>query len=382
MASTGGASGSATYDAVTAFALKTPGWVQALMLAYTSYGLVLVAPLFGWLWWRARKTGAPERMAAALLVPAGTVAAYLLSELVKAFVHEQRPCRGLPASAIVGTCPAAGDWSFPSNHSTIAAATALGAAFAWRRGAPWLALFAASMGFSRVFVGAHYPHDVLIGLALGAGMALLLQRYAVAPATTVVRRFAGRVPFGLLGVSPQPAAPGQSGFEPTQRPGPGFETPDARPARGTRSGQARGNAGPVREGGPARPVPARGPAARAANGAPVNEASPMHAPGTEAPPARSVDADPRQPRNRAPASGGNVPPAHHRDGTANPPRNPNPGRAGRSQQPRPAGPPARPAGQSPAGQSPEISPGDRPSRRTPGASRPTPPGRRTSRNNG
>ncbi|WP_084145697.1 phosphatase PAP2 family protein [Amycolatopsis jejuensis] len=208
MPSTAGGSGSGTYDAITAFGVAMPGWVQALMLAYTSYGLVLVVPLFAWLWWRARP-GGPERMAAALLVPIGTVLAYGLSELVKAFVHEQRPCRGLPVTAIVGKCPPPGDWSFPSNHSTIAAAAALGAAFAWRRGAPWLAVFAALMGFSRVFVGAHYPHDVLIGLALGAGIACLLQLYALSPATTIVRSLAGRVPFGLLG------APAPRGEQPT-----------------------------------------------------------------------------------------------------------------------------------------------------------------------
>ncbi|MFD2470554.1 phosphatase PAP2 family protein [Amycolatopsis silviterrae] len=406
MPSTDGASGSGTYDAITHFGLAMPGWVQALVLAYTSYGLVLVVPVFAWLWWRARATGSPERMAAALLVPAGTIAAYVLSEIIKAFVHEQRPCRGLPPSAIVGTCPPAGDWSFPSNHSTIAAAVALGAAFAWRKGAPWLALFAASMGFSRVFVGAHYPHDVLIGLALGAGVALVLQKYALGLAAGVVRRFAGKVPFGLLGVAPE-GSEATKVIPPAEgKPRPRNAQPETRDAGGPPRRQnsqpirtqprdagappRQQNSQPIRTAdAPQNPQPTRiaaAPQPRSAEARPQNsqpmrteaapqKSQPMRA---AAPQPRPADAPPRnQPRPPAqpPARAANQPPA----------------RPARAQQPRPAGPPQartagspppRPSNQAPAGPPPEVSPGDRPSRRTQGASRPTPPGRRNVRRNG
>lgn len=479
MATTAGASSSETYDAITHFALAMPGWVQSLVLAYTHYGLVLVAPFFAWLWWRARPTGLPERMAAALLVPAATVVAYVLSEIVKAFVHEQRPCRGLPPEAIVGACPPPGDWSFPSNHSTIAAAVALGGAFAWRKGAPWLAAFAATMGFSRVFVGAHYPHDVLIGLALGAGMALLLQRYALAPATGLVQRFAGKVPFGLLGRVPE---------EPegtTVVPEPGADRPvqdaqpvprsDGAPVRAAGSLPPRPPQGP-RPGGPAGPrdagappaqptrrvavpeAPAAGQSPRrvapqeGAAGPPTRRTSPPDAPAAgqparrtssfetppagqstrrvtspetpdasgrparprpDSPPPRAAGSPPRrqnsqpirtaapQPRAEAPAprrqNSQPMRTAEPQPGAADtPPQNPArppaqpPARPARPQQPRPAGPPQgrtagspppRPSNQAPAGPPPEVSPADRPSRRTPGASRPTPPGRRNARRN-
>ncbi|WP_406633419.1 phosphatase PAP2 family protein [Amycolatopsis sp. WGS_07] len=378
MPSTDGASGSETYDAITHFGLAMPGWVQALVLAYTSYGLVLVAPFFAWLWWRARQTGSAERMAAALLVPTGTIAAYVLSEIIKAFVHEQRPCRGLPPSAIVGTCPPAGDWSFPSNHSTIAAAVALGGAFAWRKGAPWLAVFAASMGFSRVFVGAHYPHDVLIGLALGAGVALVLQRYALGLATGVVQRFAGKVPFGLLGVVPEEAAPAEeesrvdgapgrvAGTRPPQGPPPRRQNSQPmRTANAPQKSQPTRIAAPPQNPQPTRTAAPQPRSARPQNSQPLRAAAPQP---------RSAEAPPR-------------PPAPPQARAANQP----PARPVRPQQPRPAGPPQaraagspppRPSNQAPAGPPPEVSPGDRPSRRTPGASRPTPPGRRNARRNG
>ncbi|SFQ03079.1 phosphatase PAP2 family protein [Amycolatopsis rubida] len=395
MATTAGASSSETYDAITHFGLAMPGWVQSLVLAYTHYGLVLVAPFFAWLWWRARGTGSPERMAAALLVPAATVVAYVLSEIIKAFVHEQRPCRGLPPEAIVGACPPPGDWSFPSNHSTIAAAVALGGAFAWRKSAPWLTAFAATMGFSRVFVGAHYPHDVLIGLALGAGMALLSQRYALGPAAGLVRRFAGKVPFGLLGAAPGGAAA-------TTVLAPAEEKP--RRPRG---------AAPVRaEDAPAGSLPPRGPrpvrpadsAPRDASGRPVRPRNPQpdgRAAGGPPPrrqssqPLPTAEPQPRPARPRQNSQPMRTAEPQPRPADA-PPPNPGrppaqpPARPARSPQPRPAGPPQgrtagspspRPSNQAQAGPPPEVSPGDRPSRRTPGASRPTPPGRRNARRN-
>ncbi|WP_280196085.1 phosphatase PAP2 family protein, partial [Nocardia farcinica] len=53
----------------------------------------------------------------------GVVGAYLLSEVVKLLVTEERPCRaaGLPT---VLDCPAAGDWSWASNHAVVGAAFA------------------------------------------------------------------------------------------------------------------------------------------------------------------------------------------------------------------------------------------------------------------
>lgn len=37
----------------------------------------------------------------------------------------------------------------------------------------WALVFAVLMGISRVYVGAHYPHDVLAGFVVGAGIGAL-----------------------------------------------------------------------------------------------------------------------------------------------------------------------------------------------------------------
>ncbi|HVE90796.1 MAG TPA: phosphatase PAP2 family protein [Actinomycetota bacterium] len=72
--------------------------------------------------------------------------------------------------------------SFPSGHSASAFAFATGVAMERPMLAPPLIALAATIGFSRVYTGAHYPSDVVAGAALGAGIALASRRYwPVAP---------------------------------------------------------------------------------------------------------------------------------------------------------------------------------------------------------
>ena len=64
-------------------------------------------------------------MAAVLWVPIAVGLAYGLSNLVKILVEEPRPCIRYPAVPTVATCDFATDYSFPSNHVTIAVSAAV-----------------------------------------------------------------------------------------------------------------------------------------------------------------------------------------------------------------------------------------------------------------
>lgn len=191
------------YREIADAAHNTPMWLQHLAEIWTEAGLLLYGVLFVAAWWRRRRSE-PGAFAIAVLAPLATAVAYVCSELLKSAVDEERPCRAVAdATAPLVDCPPHGDWSFPSNHATIAGAATVALALTWR-GILWLTVpMALLMAFSRVFVGVHYPHDTVAGLALGTLVAFTFVRLTTRPAAQVaeamrgsaagpVRWFAGR----------------------------------------------------------------------------------------------------------------------------------------------------------------------------------------------
>lgn len=67
------------------------------------------------------------------------------------------------------------DPSFPSGHSVLAFSTATSLSLLYPR---WYViapsfLWAAAVGYSRLYLGVHYPSDVLVGALVGVGVAVL-----------------------------------------------------------------------------------------------------------------------------------------------------------------------------------------------------------------
>jgi undecaprenyl-diphosphatase len=174
------------YEDVVNSARHAPGWLDDSVSVWSTYGLAVFAVLMVVGWWRARRVGA-EAAVTALAVPVVVVAAYGIDSLLKAVVRENRPCQRLRVVTLEA-CPAPGDWSFPSNHATIAAAAAVALFFVSRRLGAVAAVSALAMAVSRVWVGVHYPHDVVAGVLVGTLLALgamvLLRRWP----TSLVRR--------------------------------------------------------------------------------------------------------------------------------------------------------------------------------------------------
>jgi undecaprenyl-diphosphatase len=79
--------------------------------------------------------------------------------------------RARPFQVVEGTRQLVGayDYSFPSSHAanTFAAGMFLAVRFARLR---WLLILPAVVSYSRIYVGVHYPLDVLGGAALGSGI--------------------------------------------------------------------------------------------------------------------------------------------------------------------------------------------------------------------
>ncbi|AXE76195.1 phosphatase PAP2 family protein [Streptomyces atratus] len=173
------------YTWITELAQRSPAALDSTIRVWSDYGLALFALLMLASWWRSRSAG-PARTAMALCTPLVVVAAYIVNDLVKSAFHEQRPCQTLHV-VTVEACPALGDWSFPSNHAAIAAAAATAIWLTDRRLGALAVPAALLMAASRVWIGVHYPHDVLIGLVTGALVAWPLTVAARRCAPAVVR---------------------------------------------------------------------------------------------------------------------------------------------------------------------------------------------------
>jgi membrane-associated phospholipid phosphatase len=72
--------------------------------------------------------------------------------------------------------PMPGSTSFPSGHSAAAFAFAAGVRHEWPAASVPLYLLAASVAYSRVHTGVHYPGDVIVGSGLGLGAAFVAGR--------------------------------------------------------------------------------------------------------------------------------------------------------------------------------------------------------------
>ncbi|MFF0001073.1 phosphatase PAP2 family protein [Streptomyces avermitilis] len=193
----GGASidGSAYRD-VADLAQRSPGWLDTAVTLWSAYGLALFALLMVAGWWQARRTGAAAAVTA-LAVPVVVVLAYGVDAVLKLAVREGRPCQSLRVRTLE-TCPAPGDWSFPSNHAAIAAATAVALLFVSRRLGAVACTAAVAMAASRVWVGVHYPHDVVTGLMVGGLIALASMLVVRRGSSALARRVAASAPLRPL----------------------------------------------------------------------------------------------------------------------------------------------------------------------------------------
>jgi membrane-associated phospholipid phosphatase len=109
----------------------------------------------------------------ALYIAGSTATTYLLNLLIKQLVRRPRPfVTDIHLTAVYHP----GEYSFPSGHtsSSFSAITALSRAYPrWYVIAPSL-LWASAVGYSRLYLGVHYPTDVTAGAVLGAGTAFAM----------------------------------------------------------------------------------------------------------------------------------------------------------------------------------------------------------------
>ena len=103
-----------------------------------------------------------------------SVASTVIEYPIKAFFRRRRPFIDFVQATVIGKKP--GSWSFPSGHSASAFAGAWLLSRDFPRLRPLFFLLAALVGFSRIYLGDHYPGDVLSGALSGIAIAESVQR--------------------------------------------------------------------------------------------------------------------------------------------------------------------------------------------------------------
>jgi undecaprenyl-diphosphatase len=98
---------------------------------------------------------------------------WLLSEtIIKSLVLRPRP--GLDIGALI--ISATGNYSFPSTHATLAFAMAYILSQEEPKLIAWFYILAGLIGLSRIYLGVHYPVDVIAGAFLGLGIGYVAKK--------------------------------------------------------------------------------------------------------------------------------------------------------------------------------------------------------------
>lgn len=152
-------------------------WLDPLMILVTERNtwIPFYVLLVGWLIYRYRKQAAGLLLTIAASVALGD---QLASSIIKPLTHRLRPCHELALQKLIHpVMECGGRFSFVSSHASTTFALAmslwllLGKQYSWPR---WVFLWAAVVSYSRIYVAAHYPLDVLMGALVGILSALVM----------------------------------------------------------------------------------------------------------------------------------------------------------------------------------------------------------------
>ncbi|MEU0744008.1 phosphatase PAP2 family protein [Streptomyces sp. NPDC006134] len=168
------------YD-INGLAKDAPHWFDRVMEYVGEYGLLLALVLLVlWCWWSVRRRGGPDAapsVAALVWAPLAAGIAVLVNVPIRGFVERPRPFKSHEGLDVL--VDGKNDFSFVSDHATLTMAMGVALFVANRRfGLVGIAL-ALLEGFCRVYMGVHYPTDVVGGFALGTAVALLLSPLAM-----------------------------------------------------------------------------------------------------------------------------------------------------------------------------------------------------------
>jgi len=145
------------FDVVMPFVTNSRNWIVPL-------AILAILML-----WRGKER---ERLVVLLVILSVTTADLFCYQVLKPAFHRLRPSHALEDARVLGK--KGGKYGFPSNHAAniTAAMTVFAYYYRRRRYQAACAGVAGVIGYSRVYVGVHYPFDVVAGAAIGASISL------------------------------------------------------------------------------------------------------------------------------------------------------------------------------------------------------------------
>ncbi len=119
------------------------------------------------LFWLGKKRG---RIATLLIILTIATADPFCARVLKPTFKRLRPSHELSDVRLLGK--KGGKYGFPSNHAANVAGSMLILAFFYRRYKYLCGGLALVVGYSRIYLGVHYPTDVLAGFVIGIGISV------------------------------------------------------------------------------------------------------------------------------------------------------------------------------------------------------------------
>ncbi|MBK3497096.1 phosphatase PAP2 family protein [Viridibacillus sp. YIM B01967] len=163
--------------------------LDQLVLLFSKYGPILFGMVFIWLWFSKSKNQHENRKIVlyALTIVILTIG---IDKIIEMAYFRPRPYVNHAVTLLFEKSNL--DPSFPSNHA--AGSFALAFALFWKRRkvGSILIIMACLMALSRIFIGVHYPLDVLAGAIIGLGVTYIvmsLSRLLESPFNQVIHIF-------------------------------------------------------------------------------------------------------------------------------------------------------------------------------------------------
>lgn len=113
--------------------------------------------------------GGKGRTAVLLAVITLTITDQFSSSVLKPWIGRIRPCHVVEGARVIVGC--GGSLSFPSGHATNTMAAAIFFGSFYRRALIPALVLSIMVSYSRIYIGIHYPADMLAGWIIGGGIA-------------------------------------------------------------------------------------------------------------------------------------------------------------------------------------------------------------------